>query len=1300
MLKSTSDNCRHGLLGAILLLIFAWNTPQALGQSGIILPDLADRPGILPDLNSDLTETAGTDTPNATASIGFNLAGAPIVPQPGGAGGIENVTNLVNNVTAGDPADNVAKWLDFQGDDMMMPVHIELGTTATANYYTLTSANDAPDRDPWKWRLLGTNVATPTAVTDFVVLDSREGVTFTARDQTQLFSFTNTTSYKTYRFEFETHEVAVPGTPVAANYDSMQLAEIELFNNFTFAGPVLTINRTSGNISLQNGGASTLNMTGYSITSAKGTLNSTGWLSIANNYDGDSGGGSAIDTDNWIRLTSPTSRKDLSEVENPNGSNGVPLAAAQTINFGTAWFKYPVEDILGEILLADGTTQAVTVSYVGGAPYVFGDLNFSGGATPLTFADWVAFKTGQGFNFATAFSPAESYSHGDLDGDLDFDIDDFKIFKTTYDLANGAGAFDAMLASVPEPATAVLLAMTVLFAASVHSRRRLQILAVAGIMIALIGGEATRAGEVLPGLIGSDLTNPDNAGAPDVTITAGDSANSPLAEGPANLLDNAVATKWLAFQPNGTFYQVQFNGGAQHAVNTYTLTSANDAPERDPYRWTLSGSNNGVNFTVVDQQSAQRFTARGQTQQFLVANTQAYNYYRFDFLTPLGAGALNPGAPNSIQIGELELFNDPDPDILTLEVNTQTGSIRLANNSDDTIPFDAYRIKSPTGALNFANWSGGPAISNNGGQSIHDLNLPGFPRGNGTGNGWEEGLAGSSNFDLMEFYLGAGGVGSSSLGTEQGITMNNVFQTAGAHDVTFEYHSNGQTVRGFVEYVGAPMGVPGDYNGNGVVDGPDYVLWRNGGPLQNEVDAPGTVNAADYTAWRARFGNTSGSGSLGGSAVPEPASCMLALSIPALLLFVRRQPRMSAAANAGPYDTSPSRSRRCTMIGGTRKSHFIMSVVAALACVFSVNTARASTVDRDYQLQGNGNDGAGSADNLTENGSPTYVDVQALGRPGATAGALGVQLTATSSQYLNGFGLGSPPEGAPIGLTYPLNRWMEVWARPTLNNATRQEVVSDTFQFGLFVGANGNWGQTYGSGAAPANLGDDFATTVPVAFNQWTHIMQRTITNTGVALYINGVAVSRFNAGYTASTVAVTPTPDRNMYVGAGSGGTTNFFTGQVDSLKLGVYGDNTAGGGQNWGNFDLAVDNDYIAFALPNMGFVNGDVNGDGVVNGTGSGPAATDDVRFFIDHWLAERRVNNFLIGDLTSRTTLGDLNFDGRTSLADWNILRNAHVGGAGLDLDALLAGVPEPSTAAIAALAALLVSGLARKRRESV
>ena len=53
-----------------------------------------------------------------------------------------------------------------------------------------------------------------------------------------------------------------------------------------------------------------------------------------------------------------------------------------------------------------------------------------------------------------------------------------------------------------------------------------------------------------------------------------------------------------------------------------------------------------------------------------------------------------------------------------------------------------------------------------------------------------------------------------------------------------------------------PVDLVGDYNGNGEVDAADYVLWRNGGPLENELADPGTVSPGDYEVWRARFGNT------------------------------------------------------------------------------------------------------------------------------------------------------------------------------------------------------------------------------------------------------------------------------------------------------------------------------------------------------------------------------------------------------------------------------------------------------------
>jgi hypothetical protein len=73
----------------------------------------------------------------------------------------------------------------------------------------------------------------------------------------------------------------------------------------------------------------------------------------------------------------------------------------------------------------------------------------------------------------------------------------------------------------------------------------------------------------------------------------------------------------------------------------------------------------------------------------------------------------------------------------------------------------------------------------------------------------------------------------------------------------------------------AAPGVPGDYNNNGVVDAGDYVLWRKGGPLVNEIDTPNTVNEADYTEWRAHFGNFNPGSGVAAASIPEPSAVLL-----------------------------------------------------------------------------------------------------------------------------------------------------------------------------------------------------------------------------------------------------------------------------------------------------------------------------------------------------------------------------------------------------------------------------------------
>ena len=97
----------------------------------------------------------------------------------------------------------------------------------------------------------------------------------------------------------------------------------------------------------------------------------------------------------------------------------------------------------------------------------------------------------------------------------------------------------------------------------------------------------------------------------------------------------------------------------------------------------------------------------------------------------------------------------------------------------------------------------------------------------------------------------------------------------------------------------ASPGLAGDYNSNGVVDAPDYVMWRKnagtGNALPNNLIG-GTIGMAQYNQWRANFGNTApGSGSstdaMANVAVPEPTSLLLMTLAAAKLATWRRRKR-------------------------------------------------------------------------------------------------------------------------------------------------------------------------------------------------------------------------------------------------------------------------------------------------------------------------------------------------------------------------------------------------------------------------
>jgi hypothetical protein len=97
--------------------------------------------------------------------------------------------------------------------------------------------------------------------------------------------------------------------------------------------------------------------------------------------------------------------------------------------------------------------------------------------------------------------------------------------------------------------------------------------------------------------------------------------------------------------------------------------------------------------------------------------------------------------------------------------------------------------------------------------------------------------------------------------------------------------------------INAAASLAGDYDRNDVVDGADYLIWKQG-YSSNQVryaygdgNGNGIVDAADYTVWRNNFGTSLGSGALVASNfnVPEPASMFIVAAALTIIALHRRR---------------------------------------------------------------------------------------------------------------------------------------------------------------------------------------------------------------------------------------------------------------------------------------------------------------------------------------------------------------------------------------------------------------------------
>jgi hypothetical protein len=159
--------------------------------------------------------------------------------------------------------------------------------------------------------------------------------------------------------------------------------------------------------------------------------------------------------------------------------------------------------------------------------------------------------------------------------------------------------------------------------------------------------------------------------------------DSPEDEGIDNLIDNDDNTKFLTFHSSAW---VEYRHPEVVAVNGYGITSANDAPDRDPRAWEFLGwDENASSWVMLHAVSNEaEWPERFQRKTFAITNSKKYSRYR------LSVSELNGG--DRMQIAELEIYAKV---IIDSDDITDLGGA-IAGSHDD-LPWGGSNSGSPDG---------------------------------------------------------------------------------------------------------------------------------------------------------------------------------------------------------------------------------------------------------------------------------------------------------------------------------------------------------------------------------------------------------------------------------------------------------------------------------------------------------------------------------------------------------------------------------------------------------------------------
>ena len=242
----------------------------------------------------------------------------------------------------------------------------------------------------------------------------------------------------------------------------------EIFKLVPYLTVTLTVDRMTGGMALSNPTGAAVDIRGYALASPAGAINAAGFDTPITGFADAAGTGAVDQTNNW-QITSPAG-DFYSFPESSLGTAGL-LDDAQSATLSSAGggVASPAGDLLLTITLGDGSTIPGTVKYVGndGNRFARSDLNADG---VIDAADWPALRDNH-LTSLTGLSPVAAYRAGDLDGDGDNDVADFRLFKADYEAVHGPGSSAKLGATVPEP-SATALAAAAACAVGWQGRRR------------------------------------------------------------------------------------------------------------------------------------------------------------------------------------------------------------------------------------------------------------------------------------------------------------------------------------------------------------------------------------------------------------------------------------------------------------------------------------------------------------------------------------------------------------------------------------------------------------------------------------------------------------------------------------------------------------------------------------------------------------------------------------------------------------------------------------------------------------